>query len=197
MDSTFPTLTLLVGTLPGIERSLLEMEMALTQTLFINELGLITPLLNVQADDTLPSGAYQLQMNGQRLTPITGLKPNEFWVLFPASELTEPMFGRAWRARPAVEPNFGNEAAIVEGDDAARQLWQEHGHDTRSPAHYIVFTVAAEIRKRAAEFLVPGLVDYYLTKLHSPYPALVDSARQQFDLATLTESLRPKLPTLQ
>ena len=193
MDSTFPTLTLFVGPLPGIDRSRLEIELALLQTLFVDELGLITPLLNVQADESLPAGAYRLQLNEQRLPPIEGIKPHEFWVLYPADALTEPKFGRTWRARPAVEPNFGNAAAIVEGDDAARQLWQENGHDTRGPTEYVVFTVAAEIRKRADEFLVPALAEYYLTKLRSPYPALVDSARQQFDLATLTEALRAKL----
>jgi len=193
MATTFPSLKLRTGEYAGIERDELTKALRGLQELIFSELGLIIPILQVVDDETLPKRVQQLEINDSKLERISGLEPNEFWVNVRSDAVVgRKWWNRNWEARPAIEPNTGDPAATLRGDEAGRQLWQSYGYDTRSPLGYIVFTTAAELRRHAATLLTPDLVRYYLVRLKGPFPALVQAARR-FDVESLTRVLQAKL----
>jgi type III secretory pathway component EscV len=188
-----PSLTLYLGRLPGIDRKILKSELERFQELFFDECGLVIPIYVLKEDDTLPENAFQPEINGEKQAAIEGLAENEFWVYYPYSDITQPLFDRTWQARPSVEPNSGGEAAIVVGGDAELQIWNENGYDIRTRQGYIPFQVAAQVRTRKADFLTPTLVRYSLSQLMESYPDLVAVARQVLSEEELVLELKSRL----
>jgi type III secretory pathway component EscV len=193
MTEQSPSLTLYLGRLPGIDRKTLKSELERFQELFFDECGLILPFYKLKEDQTLPENAFQPEINGVKQEIIEGLAENEFWIYYPVSEFTQPIFDRTWQARPSIEPNSGEEAAILEGGEAEQQVWIDNGYDIRTPQGYIAFHAAALVRKRKADFVTTTLVRYYLSQLLENYPDLVNVARQVLPEDELTQELKSYL----
>jgi flagellar biosynthesis protein FlhA len=172
----------------------LETELRRLQESFFNELGVIIPPIRLREDENLLDNTYRLQMNDRVLDTIVGLEPDEFWLSFPARQVVGTMWwGRTWQARNSPEPNTGDEASVVRGDETSRRLWEENNYQTKSPPEYIALIIVAALRKHAADLLVPDLVQHYMTKLRIRYPMLIDAISQRFDTESLTSMLRAKL----
>jgi type III secretory pathway component EscV len=194
MDAAQPSIKVHLGALPGIDRSQLESEFSGFQEMFFSELGIIIPVIQLVDDPSLPENVLQVYINDEPQPPIESIAEGEFWLYLPASQVQgQQYYERTWEARPGIEPNTGSEASIVRGDDADRQLWIDNGNDTRSRQGYLVFSVAAQIRRQPASFLSLELIDYYLTRLKDSYPDLVDIAGRMLDPGELHERLRLQL----
>jgi flagellar biosynthesis component FlhA len=137
----------------------------------------------------LSDGSFQLQINDAALSPTPGLEPDQFWLNYPASQLP----ARGLTGRPALEPNLGTEAAIMQGGEDIAKTWRDAGYTTRSPLGYVIFNVAAVIRRNPSVLLSADLVEHYLTTLQATYPILVNAALKRFNVEALTQILRDKL----
>lgn len=190
MEEMTPSLKLYLGHLPYINRDTLRAELARLQGLFFEESGVLIPPFELIEDGTLPENVFQVEINGVRQPPIESLAENEFWVFCPPSQITDPFLDRTWKFRPSIEPNTGEEAAIVVGGQDQMQIWRDNGYDTRSYQGYVVFTTAAQVRKEIPALFTGGLLRFYLSRLRDNYPALVDVVRQTFTEETLVEELK-------
>lgn len=193
MEEITPSLTLHLGHLPFINRENLELELERFQDLFFDECGVIVPTIKIAEDRSLPENMFQVEINGVKQPPIESLAENEFWVFYPASQIENPFLDHAWEFRPSIEPNTGEEAAIIVGGQDEQQIWRENGYDIRTCQGYVIFSTAAQIRSHKPDFVVPGLVRFYLSRLRENYPALIETVREVIPETTLIEALKSRL----
>jgi flagellar biosynthesis component FlhA len=193
MDRGFPLLILNISQEEGIARAVFEKELRPLQETVFNDLGLIIPAIQVRNSRELAPYEYQLQIDDQCFETFVGIKVGEFWLNLPVGQLAQQTWwGKRWQARAANE-NSGSKAAIVSGDEQDRLMWQHRGYETYSPVDYAVFAAAAQLRLHAAELMTPRLAEYYLTKLQTQFPVLVEVVRDRFDAATLSRALQGRL----
>lgn len=193
MEDITPSLKLYLGQLPFIDRASLKDEFGRFQDLFFDECGVIIPPIDIIEDPSLSETTLQLEINGEKQPPIVSLAENEFWVFYPASQIENPFLNHTWQFRPSIEPNTGEEAAIVTGGQAEQQIWRDNGYDTRTCQGYIIFTTAAQIRRNKAEFVTRGLVRFYLRRLQDNYPALIETVCDVIPETTLIDELKSRL----
>lgn len=193
MQAVKPSITVHLGNLPGIDRTVLETDFSGFQELFFDEFGIIIPIIEMMEDDSLQDNVIQLYVNGQPQPVTEIIQEGEFWLYVSSDQLDEPYFDRYWEARSSVEPNSGNEAAIVRGSDADMQLWKDAGHYTRSPQEYVVFCIAAQIHNQPEAFINHDLINYYLNQLKEKYPDLVMVTDDLIDRDTLIAALNDQL----
>ncbi len=183
------SLTLHLSRSSPLERENLAQEFVNLQDLLFDELGVIIPQVTIAEDDSVGEHDFQLQANDRELAITPGLAPGEFWINIPFDDVKDLHPG----SRASVEPNFGTPAAILK-DSANVQLdYAGRGYSTRDPLGYVIFSVAAELRRRANELLTAETVEHYLSKLEVSYPALVKVARHYFSAEELTRRLREPL----
>jgi flagellar biosynthesis component FlhA len=200
--------------MPGIDPPLLEQNLQQVQVAFLNEFGVIAPLIHLQADNKLPLHTYRLKIDDRMLDTLVGIDNGEFWANLPV-DLIEGMVRDSAKDQPDVaeltlsllqireseEPNTGSPAAILhpsqEFEDKLNQktidTFRSSGIEVRDQYGYIVFTVAAELRRNIADLLTPSLVEYLLGKLDIYYPALVTAVRENIGISILTEALKTRL----
>lgn len=193
MEEIKPSLKLYLGQLPFIDRENLKGEFRRFQDLFFDESGVVIPPIDIIEDPSLPENMFQLEINGVKQPPVESLAENEFWVFYPASQIENPFMDHTWQFRPSVEPNIGEEAAIVVGGQDEQQIWRDNGYDTRTCQGYIIFTTAAQLRRNKTEFVTPGLVRFYLSRLKQNYPALIETVRDVIPETTLMDELKFRL----
>lgn len=182
-------LTVYIPPASPLNRAELAQELIGLQALLFNEQGVIIPSIDLNESENLEPHAFQLQIDDQRLAPMPGLAPGEFWVYMPY----ETIKNQLPESRSSVEPNTGGPAAIVKGDEALRQEYQTRGYSTRDPLGYVIFCVAAALRRQPEQMLTCETVEHYLYRLKTSYRALVDVTQHYFSLEALTGRLRERL----
>jgi flagellar biosynthesis component FlhA len=187
--SETPTLTLFLSPKSTWDRLALAQLSGPVQELLFEELGIICPMIQIQDDEDLPAHAVQLQVNDSRPTTTRGPGPNGFWLdSLPSQPAAHDETGL-----PATQTDQATEAAIVPEGESVAQHWRERGYPELDPVAYLFYHLADTMRHNAGKLLSTELVRHYLTTLQPTYPALVDAALKQFDLAALTRILRDKL----
>lgn len=193
MEEILPSLKLYLGHLPYIDRQSLKDEFGRFQDLFFDECGVIIPAMDIIEDPSLSETTLQLEINGEKQPPIESLAENEFWVFYPASQIENPFLNHTWQFRPSIEPNTGEEAAIVTGGQAEQQTWRENGYDIRTCQGYVIFSTAAQVRSHKADFVNSRLVRFYLSRLQENYPALIETVREVISETDLIKELKSRL----
>ena len=196
MSSGYPSLTIRTGKLPGIDPSIIEREFQNQQALIFRQTGVIVPLIGFRQAEGLEERNCQFLIEDRCVMSFTILESNEFWVPVQFADISKLGPGSRLQAREHVLPGFEPQGSIIKGDEAARELWQKDGYRTATGAEYVNAVVFDIIMAHLLEFLVPALVDYYLTRLAIRVPALISIVRQRFTLEELTSALGSKLQSL-
>jgi tetratricopeptide (TPR) repeat protein len=183
------SLTLYLHSSSPLDRAQLAQRCLDAQSVLFDELGVLIPRVIINDSESIGQHDFQLQVNDEKLPTIQGLAPGELWA-FVSFKTVQDRFPDG---RPSIEPNSGQPAAIFVETAEVRRECETHGYDTRDPLGYVVFCVAAELRRRADQLLTPELVNYYLAKLKKEYPALVEVTRWFFSTEQLTQRLRRQL----
>lgn len=189
IDSAVTSMTVYVSPQSPLDRAQLAQDLSALQATMFQELGIILPRIGLVESNGIERNDFQIEINGEKLSPTQGLVPGEFWVFVPF----EIIHDRFPLGRAAVEPNSGMPAAIVKGSDQDRQEFEKTGVTTRDPVGYVLFNIGAETRRRADVFLTHEMVERYLALLETRMPALVGVTRHYFSIDDLIQRLREQL----
>ena len=163
-------------------------------------LALIAKEVNEQA--TSGSSARDKSRNEQ---PNPELTPDITALTLYLAESSPPPLDRASLSQEFVEMQshlfdelgvIAPQIAIANGQSIRQTGFQLQINDEQLPTEFgpaPVEFVFAELRRRADQLLTPDLVEYYLTKLKTQFPALVNVTRYYFSAKELTQQLRHRL----
>jgi FHIPEP family protein len=158
------------------------------QERLFEDLGIMLPAVSIETDKRLDHNNFRIQLNDIRLSPVAGLKENEFLVNAPPAALNVIDVA----SQPAIHPETGSECAIAESEDALAKC-QRAGFVTLGPRGFITACVAGEIRRNAGNFLTSEILKYSLELLRETHKDLVEAALKRFGLIMLTRILRSLL----
>jgi type III secretory pathway component EscV len=210
MENNYPSLVLYTGRLPGIDLEKLGENLLVVQNALFAEMGVISPLIRVEQDELLPDGTFQLKINENLQDAVAGLDIGEYWVLI-SREMYQTSWGEAvegvvegFSARDSFEPNNGAPAMIIRPGPLVELglknqnkdfeiVVREAGLEVRNQLDYIIFCVAAGLRRNLPELVTDGLTRYLLGKLELKNPALVQALMQALGPEKITQGLRDAL----
>jgi len=206
MENNYSSLVLYTGSLPGTDTLTLKENLLGVQEALFTEMGIISPLIQVEQDDELAAGTFRLKMNGTMQELMVGLDVGEYWVFASKDEFQQSMDKTAmeFRLRESVEPNSGAPGVIIKpsailvenlqnaGKDL-KTMFQEAGVEIRDQSGYIIFCVAASLRRNLPELVTDGTTRYMLMKLESLTPALGKAVSQEIPFEEIKQGLKRNL----
>jgi type III secretory pathway component EscV len=217
MESKFPSLTLFTGQMPGIDLAELEKGLPAIQETLYYELGLITPLIHLENDKELPEQNFCVMIDDRRLERRTGLSAGEFWAamtqevyreglqqLPPDQNQGAELLLAEMILRDSTDPNTGVPAIVlrpsvvlegifVEANFDIVEYFRLNGITVRDQLGYVIFCVAADLRKHTDELLSTELARYYLKKIEPSFPDLVAAAEQEIGIEQIRQELQAQV----
>jgi type III secretory pathway component EscV len=210
----YPSLVLHIGKLSGISESVLRDNLIGVQDAIFSELGVITPSIQLILDEMLPDNTFRLQINEDMQETVVGLEEGEYWVYMSMEiyreEITKALGSvqENLSARESVEPNTGDPAVIIkpslmleavltlQGIDIGSMM-REAGLDVRDQKGYMIFCIAADVRRNVTELITPGITRFLLSKLEPKAPALISAVSQELGVQAITQELRRRVAARQ
>jgi hypothetical protein len=134
-----------------------------------HELGVVFPDLEVRVASDLKSTSARILINEVPETVVT-LHPG--WVM--VNDSAEAMAKRGFKARPAVNPANENPTAWIPGLDRERAAGG--GLTIWDAATFLILTISALLRNKAADFIGLDETRLMIRKLELDFPHLVSEA---------------------
>jgi hypothetical protein len=171
---------------PGDNESWAELTELLGEALFY-ESGMLLPMLEVEADASLPPNGLRVWINDLPLAPQRGLGAGRVMVNQGFATLIALAIG----ADPLRHPADGSVAALASAADlpALSRL----GFMTWGPGGYALLVVVAAARRHAAAWWTATATEAALARLSEGFPHAVAAWRARFAPALLGEVLRALL----
>jgi FHIPEP family len=151
-------------------------------------LGVRYPALRLVADDRLRQQSFAVRVNHCRDLPVLGLRPGQFMVNAPLSELrtAAPDLWEETAPIGLADPAGGRRPHSVVPAQAITRL-QELGYTLWDPWEFIAASLGRVLRRRGAATLSIEEVDL---RLAEEQPALAAAVRSRFSVPPLTRLLR-------
>ncbi len=166
----------------GRDRFVHEMVPMMQDGLFY-ELGVPFPGVELRVVEELPPATARVLINA---VPEIQVELHPGWVM--VSDVAEAMRARGFEARPAVNPANGNACAWIparDRDAAARgglMVWDE--------TQFLVLTISALLRRKAADFIDSNATRVMLEKLALAFPFLTSQIGAAVSDFVLSDVLR-------
>jgi tetratricopeptide (TPR) repeat protein len=183
------SLTLYLSNSSTLDRESLKVALMDMQAALFDEMGVVIPQIFIEASDTVEQDDFQLQINDQK-SPITvGLTSDELWVFVSFNSVRD----RFPDGRASIEPNSGESASVLKVSEEVLRLLPSHSYAQRDSLGYVIFCIAAELRRNADELLTREIVEYFLLRLKTNFPDLINVALDFWGIEELTRRLREQL----
>jgi hypothetical protein len=151
------------------------------------ELGVNVPVTRFTGDRHLAPNDFRIQINDLRLPPVHGLTADQYMVHETVERLK---ILNVTGAFSALNPNSGEECAIVTGSKLTADVCRQAGLETSGPMQYLVLSVTSAIRRHAAALICQESMQNHLDLLALAFPHLVKVAIRRFGIIRLTQVAR-------